>query len=187
MANRDKVITLRMNENSFNIIQDHAASRGLSVNSYLNSIIDSYAEWFIPLSSYAPVAVPKRFFSSLFSLASKDNLDELAQSWAKEARNATILLFGTDFNLKSALDYTRRISKYVMDSDARIIINNDRHKYAEDNNEDVSIVIRHDLGENFSFYYSRRFLYFFELLQSVKVVAEYDASTITIRLDRKGS
>lgn len=183
MTNRDKVITLRMNEKSFNIIQDYAASRGLSVNSYLNSIIDSYAEFFIPLSSYEPVAVPKRLLSTLFSLANKDDLDSLAKSWAKEARNAAILIFGTEFNLKSALDYTRKISKYVMDSDARIIIN-DRHEADKNNSGDISIVIRHDLGENVSFYYSRRFFYFFELLQSVKAVVEYDNSTITVKLDR---
>jgi hypothetical protein len=186
MANRDKVITLRMNENSFNIIQDYAKSRGLSVNSYLNSIIDSYAEWYIPLSSYEPVAVPKRLFSSLFNFASKDKLDELAHSWAKEAKNATVLLFGTEFNLQSALDFTRKISKYVMDSDARITTaTNASQEVDKTNKRNISIVVRHDLGENFSFYYSRAFLYFFNLLQSVKTSVEYDESTITVKLDRK--
>jgi hypothetical protein len=187
MANRDKVITLRMNVNSFNIVQDYAKSRGFSVNSYLNSIIDSYAEWYIPLGSYEPVAVPKRLFSSLFNLASKEKLDELAHNWAKEAKNGTVLLFGTEFNLESALDFTRKISKYVMDSDARITTTADasqRVDKTDNNRNNISIVIRHDLGENFSFYYSRGFLYFFNLLQSVKTSVEYDESTITVKLDR---
>lgn len=187
MTSRDKVITLRMNENSFNTIQDHAKSRGLSVNSYLNSIIDTYAEWYIPLSSYEPVAVPKRLFSTLFSLASKEDLDKIAKSWAKEARNATVLLFGTEFSLESALDYTRKMSKYVMDTDARITATfSDANQQVDRTSKgNISIVVRHDLGENFSFYYSRRFLYFFNMLASVKVSVDYDESTISIRLDKK--
>jgi hypothetical protein len=33
---KEKVITLRMNENSFKIIHEYAEARGLSVNAYLN-------------------------------------------------------------------------------------------------------------------------------------------------------
>ena len=44
---KKKDITLRMKENSFKIIHEYAEVRGLSVNAYLNSIVDSYAEWII--------------------------------------------------------------------------------------------------------------------------------------------
>ena len=44
---KEKVITLRMKENSFDIIHEYAEAHGLSVNAYLNSIVDSYAEWII--------------------------------------------------------------------------------------------------------------------------------------------
>jgi hypothetical protein len=118
-------------------------------------------------------------------------LQGIAQSWAKEAKNATVLLFRTDFNLESALEYIRKMSKYVMDTDARITTtsntssNASQEKVGKANKGNISIVVRHDLGENFSFYYSRRFLYYFNLLQSVKVSVDYDESTISIRLDKK--
>ena len=79
------------------------------------------------------------------------------------------------------------MSKYVMDTDSRITtttitISNassdaSQKRIDTANKGNISIVIRHDLGENFSFYYSRRFLYFFNLLQPVKVSVDYDEST----------
>lgn len=185
--NKSKVITVRLKEKSFKVLQDYAAIRSLSVNSYLNSIIDSYAEFFIPLSSYQPVAIPKRLLATLFSLADKDKLNELAQGWAKEAKNATILLYGTEFNLESALDYTRKMAKYVLDCDARIMFSSDKDNKAitENNEMGVSMVIRHDLGENVSYYYGLRFRYFFESLKSTKVKLEHDDSTIYIKIQQK--
>lgn len=64
-------MTIRINERSYSTIQEYAANHGLSINAYLNSIIDSYAEWFIPGSSYESVSVPKGMLASLFSLANK--------------------------------------------------------------------------------------------------------------------
>ena len=70
-----------------------------------------------------------------------------------------------------------------MDSHARIINVDDLPNTAKENNYDISIVIRHDLGKNVYFYHSRRFLYFFKLLQFVKFIVEHDASIITIKLE----
>jgi hypothetical protein len=57
---KDRVITLRMNEDSFKIVEDYAKGKGLSVSAYINSIVDSYAGWFIPLTSNEKVSIPKK-------------------------------------------------------------------------------------------------------------------------------
>jgi hypothetical protein len=178
MPKKDKVITLRINEKSFGIIHNYSASHGLSVNAYLNSIIDSYAEWFIPGSSYESTTIPKRMLSSLFSLASRDGVEDLAKQWADEPRNMAVLSgIGYEFTLESAVDFIRKLSKYVIGSDARIIPD-------DNNNNNISIIIRHSLGENFSFFFSRNIMNLTGLLQSVRVHVNYNENTISIKFER---
>ena len=57
---REKVVTLRMDEESFKTVEDYAKGKGLSVGAYINSVLDSYTEWFIPLASNEKIAIPKK-------------------------------------------------------------------------------------------------------------------------------
>lgn len=204
---KEKVITLRMKENSFDIIQEYAETHGLSVNAYLNSIVDSYAEWIIPSSSYEELRVPKKMLATVFDLANKEGLEQMSQYWANEAKNA-ILLCGSGFTLSSAIEHAKILPKYFTLSDAKISIIknedndghrgndndleqiyktiNDNNKGNDDNNlvnNNILIIVRHDMGKNFSFFWSRFWLHFFNLLESRNVSVNYDATTISIKLD----
>jgi hypothetical protein len=205
---KDRVITLRMNEDSFKIVEDYANNKGLSVSAYINSIVDSYAEWFIPLASNEKVSIPKKALYSLFSYASKDSLDDFVKEWAIELKHGVRLLYG-ELNLQTSLYAISKISKYFMGVDARIIstTKNSKDVGDDDNNnkkgqslivdddddyKNVSsnstfwIVIRHNLGENYSYFWNKMFLEFFAFLQSsVDVITEYDETTISIRLKEK--
>ena len=55
---KDRVITLRISENDFNIVEGFARAKGLSVSAYINSVIKSQTEYFIP-----PWLLPKGFNS----------------------------------------------------------------------------------------------------------------------------
>jgi hypothetical protein len=165
-----------MNQESYQTIEDYAKVKGLSVGAYINSLLDSCTEWFIPLASNERIAIPKRALYQLFSYASKESLDDLAKEWANELKNG-IRLLGDEFNLKSALNSVSKISKYLMGTDARIFTTQQN---------DISIVIRHNLGKNFSYFWNQMFLHFFGLLQDyVDSITEYDETTISIRLKEK--
>jgi hypothetical protein len=71
---KEKVITLRMNKHSYDIIAEYAESRGLSVNAYLNSVVDAQAEWFIPFNSYDMVSWAKKQLAALFESANENFL-----------------------------------------------------------------------------------------------------------------
>ena len=47
---KEKVVTLRMDQESFKTVEDYAKGKGLSVSAYITSVLDSYTEWFIPFS-----------------------------------------------------------------------------------------------------------------------------------------
>ena len=202
---KDRVITLRISENDFNIVENFAKAKGLSVSSYINSVIKSQTEYFIPTASNQKVSIPKSILYSLFSYASKENLDDLANHWAIEQEHVTRLLWG-EINLHALLDVIFKISKYMMGTDARVVTGSNFTKDAGYNegkdlsailnySEDVSgikasdsfwVVIRHNLGENYSYFWNNMFIKFLGLLQnSVDFTTEYDETTISIRLKVK--
>jgi hypothetical protein len=170
---KEKVVTLRMDEESFKTVEDYAKGKGLSVGAYINSVLDSYTEWFIPLASNEKIAIPKKALYQLFSYSSKESLDNLVKEWADQPKNALRLL-GGEFNFESALNSVSKISKYLMGTDARIVTTQQKN---------IWIVIRHNMGENFSYFWNRIFIHFFGLLQDqVDIVTEYDDTTISLRL-----
>jgi hypothetical protein len=173
---KEKVVTLRMDHDSFKTVEDYAKGKGLSVSAYITSVLDSYTEWYIPLASNERIAIPKKALYQLYSYASKESLDELVKEWEDEPKNALRLL-GGEFNLESALNAVSKVSKYLMGTDARIIATEQK---------DTWIVIRHNLGKNFSYFWNQMFMRFFEPLRDqVDIATEYDETTISIRLKEK--
>ena len=173
---KEKVVTLRLDQDSFKTVEDYAKGKGISVSAYITSVLDSYSEWFIPLASNERIAIPKKALYQLFFYASRDSLDDLVKVWEDEPKNALRLL-GGDINLESALNSVSKVSKYLMGTDARIITTEQKNTW---------IVIRHNLGKNFSYFWNQMFIHFFEPLQDqVDIVTEYDDTTISIRLKEK--
>jgi hypothetical protein len=173
---KEKVVTLRMDQDSFQTVEDYAKGKGLSVSAYITSVLDSYTEWFIPLASNERIAIPKKALYQLFSYASKESLENLVKEWTDELKNGLRLL-GGEFNLESAINSVSKVSKYLMGTDARIITTQQKKTW---------IVIRHNLGLNFSYFWNRMFIHFFELLQDqIDIITEYDDTTISIRLKEK--
>ena len=128
------------------------------------------------MASIERIAFPKKALYQLFSYASRDSLDDLVKVWEDEPKNALRLL-GGDINLESALNSVSKASKYLMGTDARIITTEQKN---------IWIVIRHNLGKNFSYFWNQMFIHFFEPLQDqVDIVTEYDDTTISIRLKEK--
>jgi hypothetical protein len=199
---KDRVITLRVNEDDFNVVESFAKAKGLSVSAYINSVIKSQTEYFIPTASNQKVSIPKNILYSLFSYASKENLDDLANNWAIEQEHVTRLIWG-EINLHALLDVMFKISKYMMGTDARVVTGSNFTKEAGYNkgkdlcailnhSGDISgikasdsfwVVIRHNLGKNYSYFWNNMFIKFLGLLQnSVDFTTEYDETTISIKL-----
>lgn len=203
---KDRVITLRISEDDFNVVESFAKAKGLSVSAYINSVIKSQTEYFIPLASTTKVSIPKEVLNSLYSYASKDDLDDLVSKWVIELEHVARLLWG-ELNLQTSLDVISKIAKYLMGTDARVITTNNFKKdvgYNErkelsavldssDTTSGVSnasnpfwIIIRHNLGANYSYFWNKMFIQFLGNLQnSVDFTTKYDDTTISIRLKAK--
>ena len=190
---KEKVVSLRMSEDSFDTIEEYASRQGLSVNAYINSIVDSYAQWYIPGISLERVAVPKKLLATLFDAADKNTLDKLGQYWAHEAKN-TILLSGSEFSLESAIDYVKKVSKYFVHSSPTITlvkseidiseVSHDTDREGKGFDNDILIAVRHDMGNNFSIFVSQFLLHFFRKLESRKVTEDHNSTTNFVKLEK---
>lgn len=202
---KDRVVTLRIDENDFNIAEDFAKSKGLSVSAYISSVINSQTEYYIPLASTEKVSIPKIVLQSLFSYASKENLDDLTERWAIEQEHVARLLWG-ELNLQTLLDVIFKIAKYFMGTDARVLTTSNFAKdsgYKEGKesstifdydkgirsikaSDTFQVVIRHNMGENCSYFWNKMFNQFFTSLRdSIEYKIEYDKTMIRIRLKVK--
>ncbi len=190
---KEKVVSLRMSEDSFDTIEEYASRQGLSVNAYINSIVDSYAQWYIPGISLERVAVPKKLLATLFDAADKNTLDKLGQYWAHEAKN-NILLSGSEFSLESAIDYVKKASKYFVHASPTITlvkseidvseVSHDTDHEGKGFDNDILIAVRHDMGNNFSIFVSQFLLHFFRQLESRKVTEDHDSTTNFVKLEK---
>jgi hypothetical protein len=190
---KEKVVSLRMSEDSFDTIEEYASRQGLSVNAYINSIVDSYAQWYIPGISLERVAVPKKLLATLFDAADKNTLDKLGQYWAHEAKN-TILLSGSEFSLESAIDYVKKASKYFVHSSPTITlvkseidvseVRHDSDHEGKGLDNDILMAVRHDMGNNFSIFTSQFLLHFFRQLESRKVTEDHNSTTNFVKLEK---
>jgi hypothetical protein len=176
MSGEKKQVALAVNKETMKVMEDFAASQGLGARAYINSILESYVEWYILAHTFALIAVPKKMLAALFNVASREHLDALTREWAGESKNP-ILLSGRDFNLETALGFARVVAKYFVGGDARIV----RPK-GDSSNVISMVVVRHDGGEHFSFFCAKCYEHFFNLLTIKRVAVANDPSTIFIRL-----
>jgi hypothetical protein len=170
----EETITLAVDKRTMQVIRDFAASQGLDVKAYLNEVLQSQAEWHIPMRSFEPITVPKKMLPVFFSLIDPGQLDMLTRQWAGESKNI-ILLSGRDFNLETAVAFGRLIAKYFVGGDAKMV--------ESPRKDTISMVVRHDAGEHFSFFCAPCYRHFFNLFPLRQVIVEHDPSTIFIMLE----
>lgn len=173
MSGETEELALAVNKDTMKVIKDFAASQGLDARAYINSILESYVEWYIPAHTFSPIAVPKKMLAALFGMADRKRLDALTREWANESKNL-ILLSGRDFNLETAVGFARVVAKYFVGGDARMV---------GSQGNVISMVVRHDGGEHFSFFCAKCYEHFFNLLTIKRVTVDHDSSTIFIRLE----
>jgi hypothetical protein len=171
-----QTVPVEMTDDALHVIEEFASRQGMNPAALLSSIVQSYAEWYIPVKSFDPITVPKKMLGSLFEMISKESIDKLAEQWATESKNI-VLLSGTDFSVETAIAFTYKVSKYFMGADAKLF----KRKEKEDNV--ISFIIRHDGGDKFSYFCARCFYHFFNSFPLKHVVVDHDQSSVYIEVD----
>ena len=94
-------------------------------------------------------------------------------------------MMGTDARVITTSNFTKDAG-YNEGKDLSTVINHSEDVSGIKTSDTLWIVIRHNLGENYSYFWNNMFTKFFGLLQnSVDFTTEYDETTISIRLKIK--
>jgi hypothetical protein len=171
-----QTLPVEVTDDALQVIQEFASRQGMNPAALLSSIVQSYAEWHIPVRSFDPVSVPKKMLGSIFEMIPKETIDKLAEQWATESKNI-VLLSGSEFSVETAIAFTYKVSKYFMGADAKLIKRNEKE------DKTISFIIRHDGGDKFSYFCARCFHYFFNSFPLKHVVVDHDQSSVYIEVD----
>ena len=94
-------------------------------------------------------------------------------------------MMGTDARVVTGSNFTKDAG-YNEGKDLSAILNYSEDISGINASDSFWVVIRHNLGENYSYFWNNMFIKFFGLLQnSVDFTIEYDETTISIRIKKK--
>ena len=167
-------VPVEVNDEAFQVIQEFANRQGMNASALIASMIQSYAEWYLPVKSFDPISVPKKMLATLFEMVPKENIDKMAEQWAIESKNI-VLLSGNRFSVETAVGFTYKVSRYFMGADAKLIKTKDK--------DAISFIIRHDGGEKFSYFCARCFYHFYNFFPLKQVIVNHDASSVYIEVN----
>jgi hypothetical protein len=156
------------------VIEMFAKRQGISLPAYLSSVIQTQAEWHIPVQSFEPLTVPKKMLAILFSMLNKQEIDKRTDQSATESRNI-VLLSGSPFTIENAIGFCYKISKYFMGADAKLVQSQEK--------DVVSIIIRHDGRQNFSYFCAQCFVRLFNIFELKAVAVTHDFSTAFVKIN----
>ena len=135
-------VTLRIDKNIMDILNDDADNDSISLNSLINHILDRYIKWgkFEDKTSLVPIVSP--VVKELFSCLDKDKTIELGRGIAKEAIYNIILFMNGEVNFDILIGWFKERMKNCTEI---------YDKKNEDGNR--KIIFKHDLGEKWSLYH----------------------------------
>jgi predicted DNA-binding ribbon-helix-helix protein len=134
-------ITFDLEENTLNELEKKAENDGISLDTLINEILMKHTELDTSESQSRIVSVDKPTVTKIFEKMSREEVVELATHVGKDATTEAILFMKSKIDLDSYLSW---LELYMRNSSLEITHN------IEGN--DHTIIIKHDLGENWSLY-----------------------------------
>jgi hypothetical protein len=135
-------ITLRISTPVLEKLRNESEGKSSSLNAAINQILKHYVEWDAFESQFGMIPFPRTVICKIFKEMSEEQIIELATNTGKNAAiDAAILMKGRI----DVTDFISWIETRMKDSGSQVI-----HRL-NDNNEHT-IIIRHDLGSHWSLY-----------------------------------
>lgn len=169
----EKTVTrsFRISENAFLALEEEARKRNLSLNTLVNQLFLSYANFDRYFQKFGMVKVSKVSYRKTLKAVPDDEIVQLAREVAENSGKVILLAKNGTLSLKGVLEYLRNLADYA---------------YFFEYNEALSpegknvITLTHSLGEKFSLFmksYSKSL--FEQIAMYPKLTSTEDSITIT--------
>jgi hypothetical protein len=159
--------------------------KAFSISSLVNQILKDYVEWGIFQPKVGMIPVLKPLLTEMFAKTPKAEIVDMAKRLAKDAMKDISLFMTGKRDLDSFLSWLelrmRKCGAYTYQTTENL--DNDKDINSS-NNGDYFLVVKHDLGENWSLYNKTVLDLIFNEVYEKRVYIETSPTIISIKLKR---
>lgn len=141
-AKKTRVITFRLEEETIEKLKKESEHQDSSINNFVNLILKRYLEWDIYESSIEMIPVAKSILKELFNNMTKEQIYNIAMGSGKKSVHDIILFIKKKIDANTFFSvYKTRMKNSAVDI-----------KHTIENDSSHTYIIKHDLGQNWSFF-----------------------------------
>ncbi|GIU71419.1 MAG: hypothetical protein KatS3mg003_0898 [Candidatus Nitrosocaldaceae archaeon] len=164
-----EVTTFRIDKDVIERLKKEADEKEISLNALINQILRRYIEWELYEKKLGMISIPKQLVKELCKLLPEEEIIRLGEKMGKNML-ADIIVF-----MKGRIDQETFISWL----DARLKHSSLEVNHCYDDNNHT-IIIKHDLGEKWSLYHKIVFELIFHELLNKHVDIEYNENVLKL-------
>ena len=139
-------ITFRLDEKILNKLRYEASYNEIALNAYVNQVLKRIVEWDLFEKKMGMVPIAKPIVIHLFECLTEDKIIKLAKSIGKNAVKESVIFMKQDMDFISFVEWLKsRMSIFEIE----VLNYNNRDRY--------DLVIKHDLGRNWSLFHKIMF------------------------------
>lgn len=167
-----ETVSLQLDRNTWDGIKTFAKKQKVSPNALVSQILDSHVEWELNVVPAGWAIIPKPFLVELFKLIEKDKIENtIASLFTRMVKDMDHYMTG-----KHDLDSWLSILKARAQRSGCSLTEYEDAKTH-------TIVMRHDMGENWSLYFKTFYQNVFNDL-GVRMKFDYTDNTLVIKMDK---
>jgi hypothetical protein len=138
---KSRLRTVRLPVSIDAALEEEAEKRGMTMNSFVVSILERYSEWDMLAEKFKFVAFPMEMVREEYSLIKDQaSLKQLAREMGAKVPREMILFWFKEVSIESFLKYISLQSKFQRYADYEIV-----HR-----NQKIVVIAKHQLGPNWS-------------------------------------
>ncbi|MGC1426756.1 MAG: toxin-antitoxin system HicB family antitoxin [Nitrosotalea sp.] len=136
--------TLRINAESIDLIKENAHKENVSVNQFINRLLDTAVYWNLHARSAGWIPMPKQILLELIKKSSDAEIEELADKLGKQIAKDILLFTDKKYDVDSWIDFLRIRSQ---------VSGFEFTEHKEDNI--IKCIIHHSMGKKWSIWFQR--------------------------------
>jgi hypothetical protein len=145
MRPKTATASFRLDESALNVLQEDAKKQNVSVNTLLNQLVLTYANYDRPMKRFHMIKLPASSFKHILQAATDSTIVEAGNSTGKDVPKTYIRAKWGELTLESALNYLRITADYTNLFDYSEVIRAGK----------VNVTLSHDFGAKGSLFLQR--------------------------------
>ena len=145
MRPKTATATFRLDESALGVLQEDARKQNVSVNTLLNQLVLTYANYDHPMKRFHMLKLPASSFKHILQAATDEAIIEAGNSAGKDVPNTYIRAKWGELTAENALNYLKSTADYTNLFEYSEVMHGGR----------ISVTLTHDFGPKGSLFLQR--------------------------------